>query len=122
MTYELKAFVNHPARRSDQLTLLYIGWPEIKGRQGVKSVNKNVSIFMSHCTTHSFEIICRGWKVGLADHMMRSLDIRYNVSYMILHQGVDSLAQWLQHLSSTPAIRVRIPSGTWDVFKLCIIS
>ena len=27
---------------------------------------------MSHCTTHSFEIICRGWKVGLAHHMMRS--------------------------------------------------
>ena len=21
---------------------------------------------------HSFEIICRGWKLGLADHMMRS--------------------------------------------------
>ena len=42
VTYELKAFVNHPTRRSDQLTLLYIGWPEIKGRQGVKSVNKNV--------------------------------------------------------------------------------
>ena len=27
---------------------------------------------MPHCTSHSFEIICRGWKVGLADHMMRS--------------------------------------------------
>ena len=23
---------------------------------------------MSHCTTHSFEIICRGWKAGFADH------------------------------------------------------
>ena len=22
---------------------------------------------MSHCTTHSFEVICRGWKVGLGD-------------------------------------------------------
>ena len=39
----------------------------------------------------------------------------------ILRQGVDSLAQWLEHWISTPAVRVRIPSGTWDFFKLCII-
>ena len=32
----------------------------------------------------------------------------------ILRQGVDSLAQWLEHWISTPAVRVRIPSGTWD--------
>ena len=37
----------------------------------------------------------------------------------MLRQGVNSLAQWLD----TPAIRVRIPSGTWDFFfKLRIIS
>ena len=42
---------------------------------------------LSHCTIHSFEIICRGWKVGLADHMMRTAAsiiasaIRYNVTY-----------------------------------------
>ena len=34
-----------------------------------------------------------------------------------LRQGVDSLAQWLEHWISTPAIRVRIPSGTWDFFS-----
>ena len=28
---------------------------------------------MSHCTIHSFKIICCGWKAGLADHMMLSL-------------------------------------------------
>ena len=42
---------------------------------------------MSHCTTHSFEIICRVWKVGLADHMMHSVynstAIRYKVSYKV---------------------------------------
>ena len=27
---------------------------------------------MSHCTTHSFEIICRAWKVELADHTVHS--------------------------------------------------
>ena len=32
----------------------------------------------------------------------------------ILRQEVDSLAQWLEHWISTPAVRVRIPSGTWD--------
>ena len=32
----------------------------------------------------------------------------------ILRQGVDSLAQWLEHWISTLAIGVRIPSGTWD--------
>ena len=41
---------------------------------------------MSHCTTHSFKIICRGWNVGLADLMMHSVRInstaiRYTVSY-----------------------------------------
>ena len=46
---------------------------------------------MSHCITHSFEIICRGWKVGQ------------------------------QHWIFTCAIRVRIPSGTRDFFKLFII-
>ena len=35
----------------------------------------------------------------------------------ILRQGVDSLAQWLEHWISTPAVRVRIPSGTWDFFQ-----
>ena len=30
---------------------------------------------MSHCTTKLFEIICRGWKVGMADHMMHSFFI-----------------------------------------------
>ena len=35
----------------------------------------------------------------------------------VLRQGVDSLAQWLEHWISTPAVRVRIPSGTWDFFQ-----
>ena len=53
----------------------------------------------------------------IPDHMMRSFyknstAIRYNVSYKYnLRQGVDSLAQWLEHWISTPAVRVRIPSG-----------
>ena len=34
-----------------------------------------------------------------------------------LRQGVDALAQWLEHWVSTPAVRVRIPSGTWDFFQ-----
>ena len=81
---------------------------------------------MSHCTIHSFEIICRGWKLGLADHMMRSFyeiaqlfDTMYQISSIcdIMRQGVDSLAQWLQHWIYTPAVRVRIPSGTWDFFQ-----
>ena len=40
----------------------------------------------------------------------------YHISTIsdILRQGVDSLAQWLEHWISTPAVRVRIPSGTWD--------
>ena len=29
----------------------------------------------------------------------------------------DSLAQWLEHWISTPTVRVRIPSGTWDFFQ-----
>ena len=35
----------------------------------------------------------------------------------ILRQGVNSLAQWLEHWISTPAVRVRIPSGMWDIFQ-----
>ena len=36
----------------------------------------------------------------------------------ILRQGVDSLAQWLlKHWISNPAVRVRIPSGAWDLFQ-----
>ena len=50
----------------------------------VESLHSRGVGFMSHCTTHSFEIICRGWKVGMADHMMGSFyknaAIRYNVS------------------------------------------
>ena len=34
----------------------------------------------------------------------------------ILYQGDDSLAQWLGHWISTPAIFVRTQSGTWDFF------
>ena len=53
--------------------------------------------------------------------LVNSTAIRYNVSYKyisdILRQGVDSLAQWLEHWISTPAVRVRIPSGTWDFFQ-----
>ena len=43
----------------------------------------------------------------------------YHISTIshILRQGVDSLAQWLEHWISTPAIRVRIPSGTWNFFQ-----
>ena len=43
----------------------------------------------------------------------------YHISTIsdILRQGVDSLAQWLEHWISTPAVRVRIPSGTWDFFQ-----
>ena len=35
----------------------------------------------------------------------------------ILGQGVDSLAQWLEHWISAPAIQVRIPSGFWEFFS-----
>ena len=43
----------------------------------------------------------------------------YHISTIsdILRQGVDSLAQWLEQWISTPAVRVRIPSGTWDFFQ-----
>ena len=43
----------------------------------------------------------------------------YHISTIsdILRQGVDSLAQWLEHWISTPAVWVRIPSGTWDFFQ-----
>ena len=34
-----------------------------------------------------------------------------------VRQGVDSLAQWLEHWISTPAVRARISSGTWDFFQ-----
>ena len=70
---------------------------------------------MSNCTTHSFENTCRGWKVGLADHMMHSFykitqvfNTMYHISTIsdILRQGVDSLSQWLEHWISTPAVRV----------------
>ena len=40
----------------------------------------NCVILLSHCTTHSFEIIGRRLKVMLADHI-NSTAIRYNVSY-----------------------------------------
>ena len=58
--------------------------------------------------------------------MMRSFyeiaqpfDTMYHISTIsdILRQGVDSLAQWLEHWISTPAIRVQIPSGTWDFYS-----
>ena len=57
--------------------------------------------------------------------MMRSFykiaqlfDTMYHISTIsdMLRQGVDSLAQWLEHWISTPAVRVRNPSGTWDCF------
>ena len=32
----------------------------------------SLEIWVFYVPVHSFEIICRGWKVGLADHMMRS--------------------------------------------------
>ena len=43
----------------------------------------------------------------------------YHISTIsdMLRQGVDSLAQWLEYWISTPAVRVRIPSGTWDFFQ-----
>ena len=43
----------------------------------------------------------------------------YHISTIsnILRQGLDSLAQWLEHWISTPAVRVRIPSWTWDFFQ-----
>ena len=43
----------------------------------------------------------------------------YHISTIsdILRQGVDSLAQWLEHWISTRAVRVRIPSETWDFFQ-----
>ena len=72
---------------------------------------------MSHCTTRSFEIICHGRKIGLADYMMRSFyfETMYHILSTIsdiLRQGVDSLAEWLEHRFSTPVVRIRIPSGT----------
>ena len=46
--------------------------------------NADINFVMSHCTTHSIQIICRGFKVGLADHMRsfykQHVAIRYNVS------------------------------------------
>ena len=68
---------------------------------------------MSHRTTRSFEIICHGGKVGLADQ--HTMYHKCTISD-ILRQGVESLAQLLEHCISTPAIAVRIPSGTWDFF------
>ena len=46
----------------------------------------------------------------------------YHISTIsdILRQGVDSLAQWLEHWIFTPAVRVRIPSGTWDFFQVLV--
>ena len=43
----------------------------------------------------------------------------YHISTIsdILRQGVDCLAQCLEHWISTPAVRGRIPSGTWDFFQ-----
>ena len=35
----------------------------------------------------------------------------------ILRQEVDSLAQWLEHWISTPAILIRFPPGTWEFFQ-----
>ena len=75
---------------------------------------------MSHRTTHSFEIIYDAYLLLIA----QLFDTMYHISTIsdILREGVDSLAQWLEHWISTPAVQVRIPSGTWDFFKLCIIS
>ena len=80
---------------------------------------------MSRSTTHSFEIFCRGWKVGLTKmhDAYHSTICHISTNADKLRQTVDSLAQWLEQWISTPAVRVRIPSGMWDLFfKLCIIS
>ena len=64
-------------------------------------------VVMSHCTTHSFEIICCGWKVGLAYHIMPSFYKKHSYSIQciiyistisdILRQEVDFLAQWIRN-------------------------
>ena len=66
--------------------------------------------------SHLFEIICRGWTVGLADHMMHMIASinstavdQLSAITDILCQGVDPLAQWLEHWISTPAVRIQIP-------------
>ena len=54
---------------------------------------------MGMCTVplhlHPFEIICRDWKFGLADHMMLSFCEKHSYSIQcisdILRQGVDSV-------------------------------
>ena len=49
---------------------------------------------------------------------MQLFDTMYPISRNsdILRQGLDFLAQWLEQWISTQAIRLRIPSGTWDFF------
>ena len=49
------------------------------------------------------------------EHWISTPAVRVRISD-ILRQEVDSLAQWLEHWISTPAVRVRIPSGTLDFF------
>ena len=58
-------------------------------------------------------------KWGVLCPIAQLFDTMYHISTIsdTLRQGVDSLAQWLEHWISTPAIRVRIPSGTWDFFQ-----
>ena len=71
----------------------------------MKTIQNCLKAIMSHYTTRSFEIICRGRKVGLAGHTMCSFykwqlfDTMYHISTIsdILRQGVDYLDQWLEH-------------------------
>ena len=46
---------------------------------------------------------------------------KYIFNLWHLRQGVDSLAQWLQHLIFNREDRVRFQRQAWDVFQLCFI-
>ena len=89
-------------------------------RYGIRSPNVRTPVDIPNIFSNAlrnYDTILRTFQSPLVN----STAIRYNVSYKyisdILRQGVDSLAQWLEHWISTPAVRVRIPSGTWDFFQ-----
>ena len=46
---------------------------------------------------------------------------KYIFNIWPLHQGVDSLAQWLEHWIFNREDRVRIPRQVWKFFQLCFI-
>ena len=54
---------------------------------------------MSHCTCCSFQVICRGWKFGLVDLMMRS--------FYKLHSYSIQCIIYVQSLTGPDSVMVR---------------